>query len=67
MPLADFFALNVVAVRSSFPVEVGPGGASTAFADRGGATGLEAVGAVVDLRGSAARREVEMMSKCIRL
>ena len=48
MPFADLVGLNVVAVGSSFPVEVGPGCSPSASANRGGATGLEAVGAVVD-------------------
>lgn len=59
MPLADLIALDVVAVGGSFPVEVGPGSASAALADRGGATRLEAVGAVVDALGSARERSRE--------
>lgn len=52
VPLADFVALDVVAVFCPLAVEVGPGSASTTLADRGWATGLETVRAVVDALGS---------------
>ena len=58
--LADIVALYVVAVGSSFAVEVGPGCSSGTLTDRGGPTRLETVRAVVDAGGSAVRTYIEM-------